>query len=42
MVNEGLNCALDTKRRPAASKLLTGFDAPSCTYVYLDNELLNR
>ena len=21
------------------SKLLTGFDAPSCTYVYLDNEL---
>ncbi|MCZ8387128.1 type I restriction endonuclease subunit R [Achromobacter xylosoxidans] len=40
----------DTKRRfieePAnmkllivVSKLLTGFDAPSCTYVYLDNEL---
>ncbi|MEF8735375.1 MAG: hypothetical protein V5B35_01810 [Candidatus Accumulibacter necessarius] len=21
------------------SKLLTGFDAPSCTYIYLDNEL---
>ena len=20
-------------------KLLTGFDAPSCTYIYLDNEL---
>ncbi|MGC0389559.1 HsdR family type I site-specific deoxyribonuclease [Bradyrhizobium japonicum USDA 135] len=40
----------DTKRRfieePAnckllivVSKLLTGFDAPSCTYIYLDNEL---
>ncbi len=40
----------ETKRRfieePAAmkllivvSKLLTGFDAPSCTYIYLDNEL---
>jgi type I restriction enzyme, R subunit len=23
----------------AVSKLLTGFDAPSCTYIYLDNEL---
>jgi type I restriction enzyme R subunit len=22
-----------------ASKLLTGFDAPSCTYIYLDNQL---
>src|SRR6185437_4237341 len=22
------------------SKLLTGFDAPSCTYIYLDNEEL--
>ncbi len=21
------------------SKLLTGFDAPSCTYIYLDHEL---
>src|SRR5690606_32287313 len=21
------------------SKLLTGFDAPSCTYIYLDNEM---
>src|ERR1019366_10777673 len=21
------------------SKLLTGFDAPSCTYIYLDNEI---
>ncbi|CAB3680758.1 hypothetical protein LMG26690_01580 [Achromobacter animicus] len=40
----------ETKRRfieePASmkllivvSKLLTGFDAPSCTYIYLDNEL---
>ena len=24
---------------PANMKLLTGFDAPSCTYIYLDNEL---
>ncbi|GAA4336234.1 type I restriction endonuclease subunit R [Flaviaesturariibacter amylovorans] len=24
------------------SKLLTGFDAPSCTYIYLDNELRNH
>lgn len=24
------------------SKLLTGFDAPSCTYIYLDNELHNH
>jgi type I restriction enzyme, R subunit len=24
------------------SKLLTGFDAPSCTYIYLDNELYNH
>jgi len=24
------------------SKLLTGFDAPSCTYIYLDNELLDH
>ena len=24
------------------SKLLTGFDAPSCTYVYLDNELYDH
>lgn len=42
--------AEETKRRfikePASmkllivvSKLLTGFDAPSCTYIYLDNEL---
>ena len=41
---------LETKRRfieePATmkllivvSKLLTGFDAPSCTYIYLDNEM---
>ena len=24
------------------SKLLTGFDAPSCTYIYLDNELYDH
>jgi type I restriction enzyme R subunit len=24
------------------SKLLTGFDAPSCTYIYLDNELRDQ
>jgi type I restriction enzyme R subunit len=24
------------------SKLLTGFDAPSCTYIYLDHELTNH
>ena len=24
------------------SKLLTGFDAPSCAYIYLDNELRNH
>ena len=24
------------------SKLLTGFDAPSCTYIYLDNDLHNH
>jgi len=24
------------------SKLLTGFDAPSCTYIYLDNELFDH
>jgi len=33
----------EAKRRfieePANMKLLTGFDAPSCTYIYLDNEL---
>ena len=43
-------CEKEAKRRfieePAqmkllivVSKLLTGFDAPSCTYIYLDNEL---
>jgi type I restriction enzyme R subunit len=29
----------DMKLLVVVSKLLTGFDAPSCTYVYLDNEL---
>jgi type I restriction enzyme R subunit len=29
----------DLKLLIVVSKLLTGFDAPSCTYIYLDNEL---
>ncbi len=29
----------NTKLVIVVSKLLTGFDAPSCTYIYLDNEL---
>ncbi len=33
--DEPVNCKLLI----VVSKLLTGFDAPSCTYVYLDNEL---
>ncbi len=34
-IEEPANC----KVLIVVSKLLTGFDAPSCTYVYLDNEL---
>ncbi len=34
-INEPANCKLLI----VVSKLLTGFDAPSCTYIYLDNEL---
>jgi len=34
-IEEPANCKLLI----VVSKLLTGFDAPSCTYVYLDNEL---
>ncbi|MBS0474993.1 MAG: type I restriction endonuclease subunit R [Proteobacteria bacterium] len=30
---------VDMKLLVVVSKLLTGFDAPSCTYIYLDNEL---
>lgn len=30
---------VDCKLLIVVSKLLTGFDAPSCSYVYLDNEL---
>jgi type I restriction enzyme R subunit len=30
---------VNTKLLIVVSKLLTGFDAPSCTYIYLDNEL---
>ncbi len=30
---------VDMKLLIVVSKLLTGFDAPSCTYIYLDNEL---
>jgi type I restriction enzyme R subunit len=31
--------AANMKLLVVVSKLLTGFDAPSCTYIYLDNEL---
>ncbi|HEV7566476.1 MAG TPA: type I restriction endonuclease subunit R [Microbacteriaceae bacterium] len=31
--------AANMKLLIVVSKLLTGFDAPSCTYIYLDNEL---
>ena len=34
-IDEPANCKLLI----VVGKLLTGFDAPSCTYVYLDNEL---
>ena len=34
-IKEPANCKLLI----VVSKLLTGFDAPSCTYIYLDNEL---
>ncbi|UFA51988.1 type I restriction endonuclease subunit R [Deinococcus radiophilus] len=34
-IEEPENCKLLI----VVSKLLTGFDAPSCTYIYLDNEL---
>ncbi|MCD7896465.1 MAG: HsdR family type I site-specific deoxyribonuclease [Planctomycetaceae bacterium] len=34
-IEEPVNCKLLI----VVSKLLTGFDAPSCTYVYLDNEI---
>lgn len=34
-IEEPVNCKLLI----VVSKLLTGFDAPSCTYIYLDNEL---
>ncbi|MBD2080606.1 type I restriction endonuclease subunit R [Leptolyngbya sp. FACHB-17] len=33
--DEPVNCKLLI----VVSKLLTGFDAPSCTYIYLDNEM---
>ncbi len=32
----------NTKLLIVVSKLLTGFDAPSCTYIYLDNELYDH
>lgn len=32
----------DMKLLIVVSKLLTGFDAPSCTYIYLDNELYDH
>tara|TARA_R110002049_G_scaffold70521_6_gene182117 strand:+ start:5991 stop:9095 length:3105 start_codon:yes stop_codon:yes gene_type:complete len=34
-IYEPMNCKLLI----VVSKLLTGFDAPSCTYIYLDNEI---
>lgn len=34
-IDEPANCKLLI----VVSKLLTGFDAPSCTYIYLDNEI---
>jgi type I restriction enzyme R subunit len=34
-IDEPANCKLLI----VVSKLLTGFDAPSCTYIYLDNDL---
>jgi type I restriction enzyme R subunit len=34
-IQEPANCKLLI----VVSKLLTGFDAPSCTYIYLDNEM---
>ena len=34
-IHEPANCKLLI----VVSKLLTGFDAPSCTYIYLDNEI---
>ncbi|NLG17608.1 MAG: type I restriction endonuclease subunit R [Fibrobacter sp.] len=34
-IHEPANCKLLI----VVSKLLTGFDAPSCTYIYLDNEM---
>ena len=41
--DEAKRCFIDEpanmKLLIVVSKLLTGFDAPSCTYVYLDNEL---
>jgi type I restriction enzyme R subunit len=37
-IEEPANCKLLI----VVSKLLTGFDAPSCTYIYLDNELYNH
>jgi type I restriction enzyme, R subunit len=37
-IREPANCKLLI----VVSKLLTGFDAPSCTYIYLDNELYDH
>lgn len=37
-IDEPANCKLLI----VISKLLTGFDAPSCSYIYLDNELYNH
>ena len=37
-IEEPANCKLLI----VVSKLLTGFDAPSCTYIYLDNEMYDH
>jgi type I restriction enzyme R subunit len=37
-IEEPANCKLLI----VVSKLLTGFDAPSCTYIYLDSEMRNH
>ena len=37
-IEEPANCKLVI----VVSKLLTGFDAPSCSYIYLDNELYDH
>lgn len=42
MKRQFINEPANRKLLIVVSKLLTGFDAPSCTYIYLDNELRNH